>query len=242
MPDYATSPVRVPLLDGQSLQAALAVPDGAGPYPGVLVIHEIFGLNDDMRRIARRFADNDYVALAVSLYSHGVKPLCLARVLRDHQRGCTGPTLDDIDAARRFLSDRPGVDPDRTAVIGFCMGGGFALAYGTSGRVRAASVNYGAVPEQQSALDGVCPVVGSYGALDTRFLPAAERLEKHLAALGVPHDVQLYPGVGHSFLSYDNVPRWLARLPSPMTMGYSEEAAEDAWSRILAFFAEHVRA
>jgi len=210
----------VPLSDGRSLDAALAVPDGPGPHPAVLVIHEIFGLNDDMRRIARRFADNGYAALAPSLYSHGAKPVCLARVLRDHQRGCTGPTIDDIDAARRFLAERPGVDRDRTAVIGFCLGGGFALTYGTSGRVRAAAVNYGAVPEQQSALDGVWPVVGSYGGKDTRFLPSAERLERHLTALGVPHDVKVYPDVGHSFLSFDNMPGWMARLPSPMRMGY----------------------
>ncbi len=84
-------------------------------------------------------------------------------------------------------------------------------------------------------------MIGSYGRLDKKFLPDAERLEDHLRALGVPHEVKVYPDSGHSFLSYDNAPGWMARLPIPMEAGYNEADAEDAWARILAFFDEHVR-
>lgn len=237
----SAEPIRIPLPGGHHLDGAIARPEGNGPFPGVLVLHEIFGLNDDMRRIAGRFADNGYVALAPNLYSHGPKAICLTRVLVDHQRGCRGKTIDDIEGARVFLGDQPEVDRDRLAVIGFCLGGGFAVAFGATGRVQAAAVNYGAVPEEQSRLDGVCPVVGSYGGLDKQFLKSADRLEQHLTALGVPHDVKVYPDTGHSFLSYDNVPRWMARLPMPLPTGYREAEAEDAWKRILAFFDEHVR-
>jgi carboxymethylenebutenolidase len=83
-------------------------------------------------------------------------------------------------------------------------------------------------------------VVASYGGLDTMFARQAPRLERYLESLGVPHDVKIYDGAGHSFLSYDNVPTWMARLPSPMHVGYDEAAAEDAWSRILGFFHEHL--
>lgn len=225
------------------LRAFIARPpgeSGPGPFPGVVVLHEIFGLNDDIRRITRRFAEEGYVALAPDLYSRGNKALCLSRVLTDLMRGCRGRTLDDIVGARVALSNRPDVDPTRIAVVGFCMGGSFALVTGTTGGVQAAAVNYGAVPKQRSDLDGLCPVVASYGALDKVFAKQGERLQGHLETLGVPHDYKLYPDVGHSFFSYDNAPAWMTKLPSPMHPRYSEKEAEDAWSRILAFFADHV--
>ena len=220
--------------------AYLARPEGDGPFPGVLVLHELFGLNDDIRRIARRFADNGYVALAPSLWSNLNPAVCLTRILTVIARGAVGPTLDDVVAARVALSSRPEVDPRRVAIAGFCMGGSFALILGTRGGVAATAVNYGAVPKDRAELDGLCPVVASYGGRDRIFAPQGERLKEHLAALGVPHDYHQYPDVGHSFLSRDNIPTWMAKLPSPMHPGYSEPEAEDAWARMLAFFAEHV--
>ena len=108
--------------------------------------------------------------------------------------------------------------------------------------MRAASVNYGAVDKDGSKYEGVCPVIAAYGGKDRLFLSQAKRLEQHLDALGVPHDVKVYPDVGHSFMSYDNGPAWMLKIPSPMHAGYSEAEAEDNWSRVLSFFAEHVRA
>ena len=233
----------VPLDDSGALKAALFVPDGFGPHPGVVVLHEAMGLNDDIRRIARRFAEAGYAAIAPDLFSHGNRLLCLTKVLSAGiANGSKDAVLDDIDATRRALGSREEVDGERTAVIGFCMGGGFALAFGVrSDAVQAASVNYGAVPKRQADLRGVCPVIASYGALDKQFAKQGERLDAWLDELGVPHDVKVYDGVGHSFMSYDNAPAWMLRLPTPMQVGYDEPAAEDAWRRILAFFDEHVR-
>lgn len=233
-------PVQTDEIAAGPLRAYVARPDSPGPHPGVLVIHELFGLNDDMRRIARRFAENGYVALAPSLLSHGNKALCLTRVMTDMARGNRGRTLDDLITARHALAALPDVDPSRVAVCGFCMGGGFALVLGTKAGVQAAAVNYGAVPKDRSELDGLCPVVASYGAEDKTFAPQGERLKEHLIALGVPHDYKSYEGAGHAFFSWDNFPSWMAKLPSPMKPGYSEPDAEDAWARVLAFFAEHV--
>jgi carboxymethylenebutenolidase len=103
-------------------------------------------------------------------------------------------------------------------------------------------VNYGAVPKDRDALRSVCPVVASYGALDRQFASHARRLEEHLEALGVPHDIETYEGVGHSFMSYDNAPAWMLRLNTRMGAGYRETESEDSWRRILAFFDEHVTA
>ena len=225
------------------LRASLARPPaefGAGPHPGVLVVHELFGLNDDMRRISRRFADNGYVALVPDLASHGNKALCISRIMADMARGNRGRTLDDIRMARDVLAARPDVDESRVAVAGFCMGGGFALMLGTTATVKAASVNYGAVPKDRRELDGVCPVVASFGAKDKVFAKAPDRLEAHLTALGVPYDSKVYDDAGHSFFSWDNAPAWMLKLPGPMSVGYNEAAAEHAWARMLTFFSEHV--
>jgi carboxymethylenebutenolidase len=240
----AGQPLEVPTADGAGLRAELFLPAGQGPHPGVVVLHESFGLNDDIRRISGRFADAGYAALAPDLYSHGRRIVCLSRVLLDMVAGAAGREIADVQAVRSALAARPELDPARIAIAGFCQGGGFALIAGARGGFSAAAVNYGTVPAERARLDGLCPVVASYGARDKivgRHM--AERLEGHLAALGVPHDVKTYDGAGHSFFSrVDGWQGWLARMPSPMAVGYDEQAAEDGWRRMLAFFDEHVRA
>ena len=234
----ATTDIEVPAPGGRLMKAAVAVPDGPGPHPGVLVLHEAFGLNRDIRRIASRFADEGYVALAPDLDSAGNRLRCLsALLLGPHQ----DETLTLIETARRALAGRDDVDERRVAVIGFCMGGGFALAFAARGGVRVASVNYGVVEKDRDKYAGVCPVVAGYGAKDKLFTKQAVRLEEHLRELGVPHDVKVYDGVGHSFMSFDNGPAWMMKIPNPLHAGYAETAAEDNWRRIVAFFAEHTR-
>jgi carboxymethylenebutenolidase len=235
--------IEVATDDGAQLRAELFDAAGPGPHPGVVVLHESFGLNDDIRRIAGRFAAAGYTALAPDLYSHGRRIVCLSRVLVDMVAGAVAREVRDVHAVRRALAERADVDADRIAVAGFCQGGGFALIAGTQPGFAAAAVNYGMVPSSREQLDGVCPVVGSYGAKDKMVGGGmARRLEKHLAALGVQHDVKTYAQAGHSFFSQvDGWQGWLARMPSPMAVGYDEQAAEDGWERMLAFFAEHVR-
>jgi carboxymethylenebutenolidase len=235
--------VAVALVGGAALHAELFVPSGGdGPFPGVLVLHESFGLNGDIRRIARRFADAGYVAIAPDLYSHGTRLICLTRVIVDMLRGAVSREIADILAVRDALAELPEVDPERTAIAGFCQGGGFALVAGTHPGFRAAAVNYGEVPRSSEPLQGVCPVVASYGARDMIFgRGMAQRLDRHLTALGVPHDVKTYDGAGHSFFSkLDGWQGWLARVPTPLAVAYDEAAAEDGWHRMLAFFEEHV--
>src|SRR5208282_348520 len=100
------------------------------------------------------------------------------------------------------------------------------------GEYSAAAVNYGEVPEDaEQVLAGSCPVVASYGARDPMGAVHPKRLEAALAALGVPHDVKVYPGAGHSFMS--RKPALLAPVAVVARMDYKPEAAEDAWQRIL---------
>jgi carboxymethylenebutenolidase len=235
--------IDVPTPDGARLRAELFLPDAEGPQPGVVVLHESFGLNDDIRRIAGRFAQAGYAALAPDLYSHGTRVVCLSRVMVDMLSGGVAREIGDIHATREALAARPEVDAQRIAVAGFCQGGGFALVAGAQPGFSAAAVNYGVVPSDRAQLDGSCPVVASYGARDRVVgRKMAERLERHLTALGVPHDVKTYDQAGHSLFSrVDGWQGWLARVPTPMAVGYDEDAAEDGWRRMLAFFEEHVR-
>ena len=100
-------------------------------------------------------------------------------------------------------------------------------------------MNYGPVPKDaESALRGACPIVGSYGARDVEGIRTAERLQRALTVLRVPHDVKVYRGSGHRFLSEaSGAGAVLARLTR---MSYQETDAEDAWQRIYAFFGEHL--
>src|SRR5262245_46140950 len=235
---------RVPLSNGGAMRARLCRPDGAAPakgWPAIVAIHDIMGFTPDIRRIAGRFAESGYAALAPALYDGaGAPPLCVTRTLRDMTRG-EGPAFERLEDARRFLAAQPDVDPTRIGVTGFCMGGGFALYWAARGGLQVCAPFYGQVPEQAEALRRVCPVVASFGERDEPFLPHGRRLEKHLAELGVPHDFKMYPGVGHAFMN-DHGGGLLAALGrrTKMRAAHDPVAAEDAWRRMFTFFAEHL--
>ncbi len=234
----------VALADGGAMRAFLAIPTGAAPaggWPAVVAIHDIMGFSPDIRRIARRFADSGYAAIAPALFDGAGAPLlCVVRTLRDMGAGA-GPAFERLDAARAFLAARPGIDPSRIAVTGFCMGGGFALFWAARGGLQVCAPYYGEVPERSESLHRVCPVVAGFGELDAPFIDHAHRLEQHLAKLGVPHDVKIYPGVGHAYMN-DHGGGLLAAIArrTPMRAGFDENASEDSWRRMLAFFAQHL--
>jgi carboxymethylenebutenolidase len=237
-----TEDIDIPAGDAVGLRAALALPaDRSRPLAAIVVIHEILGLNDDIRRIAGRFAQEGYVALAPDLYTGtSPKPLCVLRTLAALRAG-RGKAWSDLDAALGYLSAMPEVDPARIGVAGFCMGGGFALLYACRGTVGAAATFYGEVPTRADDLHGVCPVVAGYGARDRIFADQGRRLERLLEEMGVDHDVVVYGGVGHSYMSHQDrgVLAFLGGI-SPMRVGYDEAAAEDSWRRMLAFFERHL--
>jgi carboxymethylenebutenolidase len=222
------------------MRAALALPAAGLPRPAVLVLHEIFGLNDDIRRITARFADLGWVALAPDLYdTGGPRALCVLRTLVTLRRG-EGPAFADLAAAQAWLAARPEVSGDRLGVAGFCLGGGFALLHAVRAPLRAAGIFYGDVPKSADALRGICPVVAGYGGRDRLYARQGERLERLLTELGVPHDVRIYPQAGHSFMSHSS--GWIARLGAlgPMAVGFEPEAEADSWRRMEAFFREHL--
>lgn len=212
----------------RTLQAYVARPQGAGPHPGVLVIHEIFGLRDDIRRAADRMAQAGYVAMAVDLFTDQNRAVCMTRMLAgiflnslEHQG------IRDTRTALGVLGTLEGVDASRLGAIGFCMGGSLAVALACSDdRVRAVAPYYGFNPRPLEAVRRSCPVVGSYPGQDvTR--QQGERLRAELDDEGIPNDIRIYEGTRHSFANAG---------PS-----FDAVASVDAWNRVLAFFDEHVR-
>src|SRR6202046_1592336 len=213
---------------------------GSPERPGGIVIHEIFGLNDDIRRITGMVADLGYAALAPDLYDRdGARLICIARTLLTLNRG-EGDAFKDLDAARKFLQQQPGVDSTRIGVIGFCMGGGFALMFAARAPIGVAATFYGDVPKSTDQLRGVCPVLGGYGGQDRMFAAQGRRLETLLTEMGIDHDVKVYEDAGHSFMSRNSgfLP-WIGKI-GPMKAEYNPKAAEGSWKRIQAFFSRHL--
>lgn len=221
-------------------RAVFALPRSGTPsLPGVVVIHDIFGYTADLRRHCARFADAGYAAIGPDLYQGG-RPACIVKTLASMATG-KGFAYEVIDAARAWLAARDDIDADRIGVVGFCMGGGFALIAAADQSFAVAAPFYGAVPKRASLLTGICPTIAQYGAKDTVYLSHARRLSRHLRELGVEHEVLVYEDAGHSFMN--DHPGRLARLArhTPIHASYHPATEAQAWSKLLAFFEAHAR-
>ncbi|OLT29668.1 dienelactone hydrolase [Actinomadura sp. CNU-125] len=225
----------------RDLPGYLAVPDGEGPWPGVVVLFEAFGSTADMRAQADRFAAHGYLAVLPDLYGGAPWLRCVTKAMRDMRAG-RGATYDAIEATRAWLAGRDDCTGG-VGVCGFCMGGGFALVAAARYDFRAAAVNYGMLPRRpEEALRNACPIVAGYGAADPTLRGAARKLERVLTDAGVPHDVKEYPATGHGFLTETKVPGPMGPVARiTFGMGKGRENADDGWTRIFAFFDDHVR-
>jgi carboxymethylenebutenolidase len=221
------------------LPAYAATAVGGGRAPGVVVVHEAFGLTDDIRRIADEFAARGFHAVAPDLLSYGGMVRCLVSVTRAMSAG-EGRPFAELEAARGWLADRDDCT-GQVGIAGFCMGGAFALLMANRG-FDASAVNYGRLPKRlDAAVQGACPVVASYGALDGSLTGAAAKLETALESAGVVHDVKEYADAGHSFINRSDVPGWMKPLTRSLHAGYVDTAATDAWDRIQAAFDSALR-
>jgi carboxymethylenebutenolidase len=225
-------------LPGEPIPGYLSVPEESGPWPGVLVLHQAFGLDDDVRRTNDRLARMGYLSVAPDLLATG-RIKCLAKLFWDVQRG-RGESVDRLESLVAWLKARADCTGS-VGVIGFCVGGGLAYLLGCSGLVDVTAPNYGKTPPDE-LWPRSCPVVASYGRRDRIFAKEAAKAEKALTRNEIVHDVKLYSEAGHSFMNQTEGHELMFALTKPfMAVGYKREEAEDAWVRIEGFFARYLR-
>ena len=219
------------------IDALLSVPDGQGPWPGVVVVHDAFGYGPDNEATSARIAAAGFVVITPNMYSRGGRVRCVTRVFREllSQRG---RALDDILAARDHVLSMPQCNGS-VGVVGFCMGGQFALVMAPKGFGASAPFYGTPLPRHLSeTLDGACPIVASFGRRDPIGVGAPARLRKVVEEKGITADIKVYPDAGHSFAN---------KLPGQPLIritgfGYNDAATEDAYARVFAFFGEHLAA
>lgn len=238
IPDTAAEAV------GALRPAYLAEPIPAGdrtaPWPGVVVIHDAFGLGDDILEQADWLAAAGYVALAPDLYNGRSMVRCIKATFTQ-LTAQQGPVFDQMDSARRHLAGRDNCN-GTVGVIGYCMGGAFALLLAARPGYSAASVNYGPLPANlDEILDGSCPMVASFGGRDIALKGAADKVRDSLRRAGVPQDVKEYPRAGHGFINRTAALSPLNVLFKVTGIGHEHESAADAKRRILSFFDQHLR-
>jgi carboxymethylenebutenolidase len=205
----------------------LAVPEGAGRFPALILIHEWNGLSDRVRQVADAFAAQGYVALAADVFrgrtgSTRDENMALVQETRDHPDAL----IANLDAAQRYLRERPDV-AGKVGVMGWCFGGGVALSYALGGEHHeATAIFYGSLvddPAELARLDH--PIYGTFGAMDQGIpVEQVNRFAAALDSIGIANDIHVYDAVGHGF--------WL-RVDEDRAV--REGPATDAWTRLLRF-------
>ena len=230
-----------------SMTSVLHLPDGEGPFPGLVLLMEAFGLNDHIRDLARRLAAEGYATLAPDLYfreevrvvpyaeRERVVDLMMRTIaLGDDaaERVKDDRVADDIAHALRALRAQSEVDVERIGAIGFCMGGRLAFLAGCrqGAGLRAVVAFYGGriVPLLPEADKIAAPLLLHFGAEDASIpLPQVERIRADLGVLGKACEIHVYPGAGHGFFCDERD-------------SFHAPSAASAWTRSLRFMAEHL--
>lgn len=210
----------------ETVNGFLALPDGGGKHPALVVIHEWWGLNDQVKEDTQKFAAQGYVALAVDLYRG--KVATTADEAHELMRGVPDDRgMRDLEAAFAYLAGRSDVKPGKIGSVGWCMGGGWSIKLAMSEpKLAACAVNYGSLPTEAASIAKIkAPVLGNFGADDRGITPDSVRaFDAAMKSAGKPVDVKVYDGAGHAFENPNNKD------------GYRPQAAAEAWSRMDAFF------
>jgi carboxymethylenebutenolidase len=216
--------------DGTEFTAFLARPVAEGPYPGIIMIHEWWGLNDQVRSMAHVLAGEGYVVLAVDLFNGSVATTTEGALanLRDNPNNITVPKMQ---AAVEYLKEMPDVDPAKIASLGWCYGGGQSFQLGINEELQGVVIYYGRISTNSTELMELKePVLGLFGEEDIS-IPAEDvrEFERLLKAQGTSADIHIYEGAGHAFANPTN------------TQAFRKEQAMDAWNKTLDFLDQNLR-
>jgi carboxymethylenebutenolidase len=211
----------------ETVHAVLYTPSGQGPFPGIVVIHEWFGLVPWVQEQATKLADQGYVALAIDLYRGKVANS--PEEAHELMRGVPEDRAQrDLDAAFHYLQSLPNVKKNKIGAIGWCMGGGYALDLAIEEPELAANViNYGHLATDPATLKKInAPILGLFGAQDRGIRPEdVKQFETQMKELGKTVDITIYPDAGHQFENPNN------------QAAYRAADADDAWNKTVNFLA-----
>jgi carboxymethylenebutenolidase len=214
-----------------TVQAVLYSPEGKGPFPGIVVIHEWWGLNDWVKDQASKLSDEGYVTLAIDLYRG--KVATTPELAHELMRGVPEDrALRDLHAAVEFLKAQPNVKADRLGSIGWCMGGGYSLDVALQEPTLTATViNYGHLATESDSLKKInASILGLFGGQDQGIpVDDVQKFAATLKQMGKKVDVTVYPDAGHGFENPNN------------TAGYRAKDADDARERTQKFFADTLK-
>ncbi|MCH8029476.1 MAG: dienelactone hydrolase family protein [Candidatus Dadabacteria bacterium] len=215
---------------GEEISGYLVKPEGKGPFPAVVMIHEWWGLNDQIRGKASELADQGYVVLAVDLYrgratSDPGEAHELMRGLPEDR------AVADMLAAVRYLQSQPYVKGSRIGSIGWCMGGGYSLSLAiNSPELAACVIYYGRLvtdPREHNRIQA--PIAGFFGDKDRGIPPSSvDKFESSLKSLDKEIETHLYHGAGHAFANENS-------------RSFNKKAAEDSWVKTLRFFKDKLK-
>ncbi len=215
------------------LSGYLSKPKKKGKYPAILVIHENRGLNDHTRDVARRFAAEGFVALAVDALSRKGGTASMETPEKIREAFAAIPANDvsaDLNAGLAFLNSHKNVKKNKLASIGFCWGGARSFLLSTSeNKLRAAVVFYGTAPTEAELAKVKCPVFGLYGETDERITSKVPEVEAAMKKLKKTYEFKIYKAAQHAFFNDTNQQR------------YNAEAAKDAWVQTLAFLRKNLK-
>jgi carboxymethylenebutenolidase len=211
-----------------SIRAYVAYPERSDNGPGIIVIHEIFGLTEWEPAVADRLAKNGFVAVLPDLLSskHGMTP-----ANPDSGRKLIGQleperVTADLDAVYAWLNSQPSVKKEQIGTIGFCWGGGQSFRYATNNpKLKAAVVCYGPAPDAAALSRIEARVLGVYGENDARINASIPSVDSSMKAAKKSFEYDIYPGTGHGFLK-------------PGRQGSDTPQVDKAWERIVAFYRE----
>ena len=214
--------------NGNTASGYLALPSGSGPFPGVIVLQEWWGLVPHIQDVVDRMAREDFVALAPDLY-HGERAEEPDEARKLAMALDRGRAIAEVSTAAHYLAGRNDIHPKKIAVVGFCMGGGLSLsAAAHNGSFGTVVVFYGRPLEATDTAKIGCPVLGFFGELDQGIpLSLVNDFEKELEANQIPHELHVYAGAEHAFFNDTRA-------------AYHPEAAADAWQRTIKWLQNHL--
>ena len=215
----------------EDLNGFLAKPDSTDKHPGIVMIHEWWGLNDNIKNMARQMATDGYLILAVDLYNGEVATdPTIARELTSRVRNNPDIAIQNMKSAVSFLRNHESVNSDAIGSLGWCFGGGMSLQLALNEEMAATGVYYGSLVNDPTLMSVIeWPVLGIFGSEDMSIpIDQVKAFEAGLNANNVENEIYIYDGVGHAFAN-------------PSGQNYAPEQSKDAWKKTIAFFDKHLK-